>query len=1027
MPSENIQQIDALLMLYLNQGEATEALSLLAKFKDTFEEAGAIDSYLFWRVQALIANSQFQEAAEIAKTASDANRRILVATTLEAIAKHSGEWQPLVEHLQDWYKSTGDGKVLLELCHELASREAWEQLVAYPEELMMKIGTPDALRLAVKAYHKTNKVEECLNLLVKYSTIYEDGILPSDLRRLKVACQTQLGQLSRAVADAEELVRSDPDAQNINLLMEAQVAEGDLKGLAIAARLLISHPSTSVRDLLRAARLILHEDIDAARKAWSKAVSQGITDQDLGLALDLGFRLGLDNEIGQLTQRAQQLAAEGKGPFKRAEFHEIKTWIRSRAENAAFVAEKYDKGEVPIHFFVERLNLTLCRVLHGISERNRRTPDPLVQPAILCWHGGRQIQRQLLQNYADWNLYLDITSLTLAEDLKILNLLEECFAVVRISRFLPTALIQQLDALETHQPALLMKYRTLERLVREGKMQEAPTATAVPAELAQLVDVMAERWTLTISAALHKECFFVDFTPIVSHDGQFRPVDLPFGLIEKFVTCRSVIDSLRTSGHISESVYRLAIQQLGSEGTKPASDRLPTIGADLYLLGNTASLLASDEIIELICQHFRVFIDSQFVREIKDAIEEEADRAKLLQWTTIFLNKINAALERGKFVPIEVDKEQLLETTQDYSVRSFYDFFSFTPQTRDVICIDDRFCNGHSNRDGAPIISLLEVIEVLRTTGKLSEQAYYELLLRLRASNLRYLSITKEEILHHLSQAQIVDGNVIETTELSILRKYVAACLLDNHRLQKPPMQQGASNMHGDLGFIVNTIREVADSILACWENDSSQAAEAKADWILKNLYTGLFGTRHLRVEVEPQSDGLDLLGWDIGGAYARGVTLKESNRKEYFNWLTTRLLRPRLHTDPSSISAIAEGISRLIASITDREELSEQHSMFRKAILSKLYLDLPQPLQNELRANPELITRLGIQTTDVIVLDDMTFPAAKFWEAANKALNNHPTEIVGLSPGDTFVVKAAEEEHQVTVVDKKTGYQKYS
>ena len=40
MPSENIQQIDALLMLYLNQGEATEALSLLAKFKDKSFAAG---------------------------------------------------------------------------------------------------------------------------------------------------------------------------------------------------------------------------------------------------------------------------------------------------------------------------------------------------------------------------------------------------------------------------------------------------------------------------------------------------------------------------------------------------------------------------------------------------------------------------------------------------------------------------------------------------------------------------------------------------------------------------------------------------------------------------------------------------------------------------------------------------------------------------------------------------------------------------------------------------------------------------
>jgi hypothetical protein len=77
--------------------------------------------------------------------------------------------------------------------------------------------------------------------------------------------------------------------------------------------------------------------------------------------------------------------------------------------------------------------------------------------------------------------------------------------------------------------------------------------------------------------------------------------------------------------------------------------------------------------------------------------------------------------------------------------------------------------------------------------------------------------------------------------ELSILRRYIAACFLDSARLQHPPMPQGASNPYGEIAFVSATVRIVTDAIIAGRSDEQcgDDLAQARADWIIDNLYIG--------------------------------------------------------------------------------------------------------------------------------------------------------------------------------------------
>lgn len=273
------------------------------------------------------------------------------------------------------------------------------------------------------------------------------------------------------------------------------------------------------------------------------------------------------------------------------------------------------------------------------------------------------------------------------------------------------------------------------------------------------------------------------------------------------------------------------------------------------------------------------------------------------------------------------------------------------------------------------------------------------------------------------------------------MRRYMASCLLDSHRLQRPPLLPDAPNPEGEIAFLVDFLNAVSDALVGIWakEEITDESATAQANWIWENLYVGSFGLRHFLPATNFDSEAVALIGLDIGKAYFKGISLpiniinreseNSSPRKKYFNWLEHRMARQRFKVDPDAIIASAQTIHYLFASLIAsirQEHRNNAEKERAQIILSQFYLDLPKSICREIRFDSDLISWLGIQSGESVYIGPAIFAASNFFQAAKEAINGRASKIVAVQPQVEFTIKQPEannsSEITLEVKDEQNG-----
>lgn len=522
--------------------------------------------------------------------------------------------------------------------------------------------------------------------------------------------------------------------------------------------------------------------------------------------------------------------------------------------------------------------------------------------------------------------------------------------------------------------------------------------------------------------------YIVDHLPLRSLRNENHVVEIPPPLQPHIINCRSVADALRSHGPLSDDKHAETIEHLGGEASPVLETLIPPPKARLYLLGASASILADAGLLDFTCNHFQVFVPSSTVQLARGGVQEHEHRLEMINWLQHLVERIRDGIDDGVYEIIPVEEEKA--TTQlerglaeNYDLLTFDDLLHFRVEEGDIIWVDDRYCNSYGQREGAPILSVTDVLKKLLADNRISSTDYYGKLLQLRRSNIRYLPLDSDEILFHLHQAQVIEGLVVETDELAALRRYVAACLLDGENLQKSPQSQGSANPFGEINFVFETTAGVVDAMAALWDDETVEPddAEARSEWLLSNLYTGRFGCRHLLPDAATQrGDDLHLIGIDIAEPFAKGIgvgqqeilarTVAEeegtdlsddkgqdvSRRQRYFDWLTRRLVAPRVKADPGSMVAAARVTRDLFRANSEREFNNQQEHRNSRVLMQRLYLDLPSELQEQIKQDPKLLSWIGIRVAEAVQINGIPFPPDEFWKAAEIAVNGGDANIEG-------------------------------
>jgi tetratricopeptide (TPR) repeat protein len=1032
----------ALVEIYLASKEAIKALRVLEKTEPLFQKQGEEALWTLWHVQVLLSKGNPEAALkelEQAVFTDDVGRMHVKTMVLQALAKKTGNWQELVDHLESNYLKTEDPKFFLEICELMAHRKNWDYIAERALDLIQKVTTSEVLRLAAIASYNAKRFELCLRLLDDFRNLFPNQKLPNELRRLRVLVTQAVGSLPEAIAEQEALVHDEDTTPNLLKLAQLYFEKGDLKGLSIVARDLVVRDDLEPDDALQVARLVQLEDQVLAIELWKKAMSRGVSDALVSTALTLGYHLGLDKELGPLTMRMQKLGKEGRGGIQVALIKDLMAMINIQQKRSQELHELYLNGTVPIHLIAGQVNRPLVDLYHSILAENEAAPDPYRQFPLLLRHGGRVLTPGFPKKKPKWQLNMDLTAILLAQHLEILNEVELTFSPLRIPSDLIPTLIGMCERLSHAQPSRLKALQQILDLSQNQMIHTEELEVSQIYEKSELTDELGEQWVAFFDKARSGDGYLLEFLPLHKCDLSGVPSSLPQDADHYLINCRAVVEALRLEGPLSAEKYEEALKELGGEGKKIPGVTIPKQGKPLYCRGNTLEVLAAANLLHIVSERFDLHIEKTEIDIARAELSAQQRRSKVGDWLAVLIDRLRRGIEKKTYsiIPsLHNERQTEGESNYDLSTRCLLTLLTFEPNEDDVIWADDRYINSYPRRDSVQIVGVSEILKVLVGIGILSKDLYFDKINKLRSANAYYIPVAKDEIVHRLLQARIENGTLVETGELAVLRKYVAACLLRSDILQRPPRPAGSPNEHGEVAFVLGMIRAVRDGLLEVWakENSDEGTRLAQADWILNNLHLDYLGLTSATSVVRSDHDERYIVGLSISGLLSQAISFSPSRgesgrhrRRMYFRWMFTRMLNERFHAEPALLVATVDNLKKILLS-TRNSAINSDREKAMIAVLQKFYEDLPEIIQNELKRDCEFMTNIGFRPRPTIIIDRHSFEPTDFWKAASEVVNGRDGMLTTLETNREIIfqpLRDSEIRDSFFFVDSESGEKK--
>lgn len=1032
----------ALSALFLADGKPREAADLLDDTRSLFEAGGAASLWTYWHVQSLALAGDLQAAAEELE-GSDAGgglRRVRTVM-LGTRAEQTGDWSEVLEHLERSYEETADPRFLFDACEIKESREDYAYVADRAQRLVDELGTAEALRLAAVGAYNDGRFELCMRLLDSNRNLLPGGKLSRELRQMRLGCQHHLGLLPDASREAELLYSEEPTfANGLNLLV-MRSSLGDRHGTALAARQLADRGGLTDAQALGVAELVRLDDPGLSRSLWRGVVHGELPDQLIPRALNLGFGLGLESEVRELTARAMELARRGVGGLQAMNLQEALDFFEERRESQEAFQRLYLDGTAPIHFAPEAVGGVLSTAYHRKLLENESAGAPDESPFLLAAHGGRTNFEVPGGTLTDGRLILDLTAVLLAEHLDMLDKVEEAFDELHVPHELMQALGRMRDQTSPHQPARQDALENIVQMADEGKLREAAVDLPAGYENAHLVDEMGESWVAALERAREQGGYLVDFLPLTTRtDLAASPTALPEHANAHLVNAGLVLEALRTNGPLSETRAAEAREALGVEGRTFSDHPVPGAGSCLFLDSGLAEILAGAGLLEATCDQFEVYAQRQELLQLRAELRGFGVARDDAEWLGGLIDRLRSGLESGLYETVVAPADEArdsLRNSDDPTVHCLDTVLRFEPREGDIIWIDDRSVNKYSSRDGVPTVGVYDVLRALRASGKIGDERYYSALIKLRSANVRFLPVESEEILYYLRQARIEDGEVVETTELRTLRRYAAACLLRGDVLQRPAARDdGVVADVGEMPFILQLHRAVTEALTRPWETaENGETERARAEWLLANMYLGYAGLTNVMDLPGSGQDERPKVASDSRDLIIRAIAVPSATpderaaRSRRLNWLEQRVLSKRFDVDSELLSLTATEVKDSILDVRQgMSGLAPEPEV--NASFGTLYEDLPRSVHDELSRDPDFMAAIGLRRVFMMQVGPYHFGSQQFWDAAEEAVNGRAAsvETVGEDPTtvslhptadpDTLVLldPAREEEPTVTI-----------
>jgi hypothetical protein len=992
------EPVQALFSLLLVQEKFPEAGMLLDSYRKSYERAGLLDAWCYQRAQVYVIEGKPQQAKTLIEQQTDTDLRERTRVALDRIGpQRTNLWSTdALAALDALFRRTNSDSDLFEACeaHHFAGQN--DYVIEHAQELIRRLNTEPALHLCLDAAISARRYSFCLKLMEEHRTIFRDGEFPPVVRRLRATCLRLLGRLLEAEQELQLLTGEKGSAEDRYELFRLQLTRGKVTEAAATARTLLDDPHVTTEGLLQIADSLRPEDPDLARTFFKHAKQRGVDSPTAAaLGMNVGFNLGLDDQITDMVSTALPSAGNPESPLKPFTIDQIIELQRKFDESRSALETDYNHGRIPVHILAQSAREPLAAFIHLRSTFIEAADEPFSQLWSLRVRYGARYEPIKITRTSDTRLFLDVTSLILAAHIDILDSLEKEYAPIGISPWVMELLRTSLGTLTSGQPARIPpKEEVLEMIAAAVVKVVNLEGESVGTLDKELGSKMGDRWCRLFCFAQRSRGWLVDFLPLTTNDESHTLMEIPKAIDAHLRGVGDVVMALKEHGDLSLTQEGIAQLRLGSMCNDHRGEMQGGDGKVLVLEHGIAEQLANAGLLRMLGKRFNVYIGSDEPEALKAELKHLATREQLIHWLRALRERIRTGLDSGSY--LEEPSPQENDTVKTPEVRCLCDFLNAARPESTLSCCDDRMLSRVYMLGKSSVVGLFDLLWHLAGQGKITMPDLFGVLHRLRRSNLRYLPLSTDELLHHLQHAKVENAELVETPELATIRRYIAGCLLDWDLMLRLPPNHPEAQDKSEILFIPAVQRVVGAALVKIWNDSKTDPTRCAAisDWLLDSLWFDLaalptFST----VERRPPNKALVGMSEAHLALEALQITKKATKsqpvgQRTFLAWLFSRL-----GAEPRRIKKLVSALKRALLLMT-----KECGPKYDRAIVSDVirrYLDnTPSTVKSAVRFSKAELRVLLWTEFSPVTFGNVEFDGKMFWLAAQRALNGTPAVI---------------------------------
>ena len=997
--SAKIFHLVALIGLLIKLKEFEFAEEMLVEKVGIFESQNAKPLWAFWMIQLLGLRGKTKEVENLLENFEmDPNLRFAKGLVLYVQSRRSHNNTEVIDYLEKQFAETNDGLFLLQACRLKYGVGDWSYITSKARTLVDLIQTEDILRFSLSAAFNAKNFALCLELIDQNRDFFGKDY-PADIRRLKAVCLRELGLVNDAITEIE----ADASQSTETLFHKAQLylQIGDLTKFSLIGRELSYKQDLKPLAALQLAHYLRQIDPELAKVFFKKAQSTEFPNKYLGNLLLTAFNLGLDDESKPIHEQINRVGYDEVGlhPVSLTELQEI---IIQQSQGAKNQESLYFRASIPVHLFAQTQGISsLIHIYHTNLTYNEQSV-PFDKVPIFVRHGGK-LEIQPIKNPSLTSLYIDITSILLAEAFGILDQVEKLFNNLIITDDLIVCLIEMREQILAQQPSRIELAKKIVSLVEQRKLKLIPVGYSA---------VASESIETFLDLALRNRGHLLVFGNMIDcSDGKENNPGL--------INARSIIEALREGGKILPEQYSEAIRIVDHEGSQNLESNL-NLGVHLYCWQNTLELLADAGLLEFVCTYFDVSIQSNYFQQKKMMVKQEHEQQAISHWLARLIERLRQGVVNRKYHFV---KSSQIEKTQDkLNLTSHLDtMLTFSWEGDVVIWSDDRYVNGFSNRGGIPIVGISEIFRTLLENLCVDDGMFFSYLTKIRTANLLFVPLNVNETLFYLYQSYNDEQNdVIETPGLSAIRIYAMRVLELSKYIQKPGNSQ--ANPKGEIIYFLQYSHVSQEIISKIWESQESilEKKQILSNWVLDNLfvdYHALASYLYIDQNKEHQEYLLALKFvslWLAGINISRDRDSSKSLRRQYFEWVFDRIVGVHIHNPNIFRKSVDLLKANILENIQNRDPDAPIELL--KQVYQDYYSELPETVQQIMEEDAKFMAEIGVQF--VVKIDKYHFAQRVFWDLVQSTLSNAQVEAKPINVMESVLFKR--EGNSILIIDSK-------